>query len=565
VSLLTLLVLACSGGDPPPPPTDTPQADAGQDKDEKGKSKRKEIPAPEDVAAPPSDATKTASGLAYKVLTPGTGAEADKPTAISRVVVNYTGWTTDGKMFDSSESRGRPATFNLDAVVPGWTEGLQLMTTGQKNRLWIPEELAYKGQPGKPAGMLVFDIELVQAINPPPAPADVAAPPADAKKSPSGLFYKISDAGTGDDSPTERARVMVNFTVWKTDGTLVETTVTKGRPTNVQLNDKAMPGFVEAIQMLKRGGKGQFWLPQELAYKGEAGQARGHVGVRPAPAVVREPGPAAARRRRPAQGRQEDPLGPLVQGPRQGQGDRPPDRRVERDRPLHGLDDGRLDVRQLRPSRGQPADVRAQPGHPGLDQGRAADVQGREAPLLDPGRARVRASPAAPAGMLVFDVELLVVQEPPPIPAPPDVAAAPADATKTESGLMYKVLTPGEGAVKPEATSRVKVHYTGWTTDGKMFDSSVQRGEPAMFPLNGVIKGWTEGLQLMTEGQKNRFWIPADLAYGETPKRPGAPAGHARVRRGAARDRQGPGQAARPRVSRAPRGQRRRATSSLAT
>ena len=61
------------------------------------------------------------------------------------------------------------------------------------------------------------------------------------------------------------------------------------------------------------------------------------------------------------------------------------------------------------------------------------------------------------------------------------------------------------------------VHYSGWTTDGKLFDSSVKRGSPASFPLNRVIKGWTEGLQLMEVGEKRRFWIPADLAYGNSP------------------------------------------------
>ncbi len=525
MSLLTLLVLACSGGDPPPPPTDTPQADAGQDKDEKGKSKRKEIPAPEDVAAPPSDATKTASGLAYKVLTPGTGAEADKPTAISRVVVNYTGWTTDGKMFDSSESRGRPATFNLDAVVPGWTEGLQLMTTGQKNRLWIPEELAYKGQPGKPAGMLVFDIELVQAINPPPAPADVAAPPADAKKSPSGLFYKISDAGTGDDSPTERARVMVNFTVWKTDGTLVETTVTKGRPTNVQLNDKAMPGFVEAIQMLKRGGKGQFWLPQELAYKGEAGKPEGMLVYDLHLLSFENPVPPPPDVAGPPKDAKKTPSGLSYKALAKGKATDHPiaESSVTVNYTGWTTDGSMFDTST---KRGKPAEFPLNRVIPGWTEGMQLMSPGDKFRFWIPEDQAYKGQPGKPAGMLVFDVELLSYKNPPPpIPAPPDVAAAPADATKTESGLMYKVLTPGEGAVKPEATSRVMVHYTGWTTDGKMDDSSVQRGEPAMFPLNGVIKGWTEGLQLMTEGQKNRFWIPADLAYGETPKRPGAPAG----------------------------------------
>ena len=100
---------------------------------------------------------------------------------------------------------------------------------------------------------------------------------------------------------------------------------------------------------------------------------------------------------------------------------------------------------------------------------------------------------------------------------PPDVKAAPADAEKTASGLASKVLTKGTGTTKPIATDTVEVHYSGWTTDGKMFDSSVARGETTSFPLNGVIKGWTEGLQLMVEGEKRRFWIPANLAYGENP------------------------------------------------
>jgi FKBP-type peptidyl-prolyl cis-trans isomerase len=116
--------------------------------------------APADVAAPPADAEKTASGLASKVLTPGKG--GDKPGPTSVVTVHYTGWTTDGKGFDSSVVRGRPATFPLNGVIAGWTEGLQLMTVGEERRFWIPEDLAYKGRPGKPAGMLVFDVELLE-------------------------------------------------------------------------------------------------------------------------------------------------------------------------------------------------------------------------------------------------------------------------------------------------------------------------------------------------------------------------------------------------------------------
>jgi peptidylprolyl isomerase len=261
-----------------PAPAPTPPPVAAEKKAELPPPDPNDIPAPADVAAPPADAEKTASGLASKVLQKGTGTE--KPTAEDTVKVHYTGWMINGRMFDSSVKRGEPATFPLKRVIKGWTEGLQLMVVGEKRRFWIPANLAY----------------------------------------------------------------------------------------------------------------------------GE---------------VARRPG--------------------------------------------------------------------------------------------------------GPSGMLVFDVELLGISKAPAVPA--DVSAAPKDAKKTKSGLAYKVLQKGKGKDRPKETSTVEVHYTGWTTDGKMFDSSVMRGEPATFPLKGVIKGWTEGVQLMVVGEKTRFWIPGDLAYGDTPSRPGAPAG----------------------------------------
>ena len=107
---------------------------------------------------------------------------------------------------------------------------------------------------------------------------------------------------------------------------------------------------------------------------------------------------------------------------------------------------------------------------------------------------------------------------------PEDVKAQPASAQKTPTGLAYRLIKKGTGTQSPKATDTVVVNYTGWTTDGKMFDSSITRGQPATFKLNQVIPGWTEGVQLMHEGETVRFWIPAALAYGSKP-RAGAPAG----------------------------------------
>jgi FKBP-type peptidyl-prolyl cis-trans isomerase len=118
--------------------------------------------APRDVAAPPADALKTASGLASKVLIVGLGTV--HPNTESTVTVNYIGWTTEGKMVDASALSGGPATFKMTQVIPGWTEGVQLMVKGEKRRFWIPAKLAYGENPsgGNPSGMLVFDIELLE-------------------------------------------------------------------------------------------------------------------------------------------------------------------------------------------------------------------------------------------------------------------------------------------------------------------------------------------------------------------------------------------------------------------
>jgi peptidylprolyl isomerase len=262
------------------------------------------------------------------------------------------------------------------------------------------------------ASLLVVPAAVSQPIEPlgstrpsaPAAPADVAEAPPQATKTQSGLAWKILAKAKGTTHPGPHDKVIVNFTGWTPEGEVIASSIPDGEPWTF-LMEELSKGLAEGLRLMATREKRRLWIPADLAA---------------------------------------------------------------------------------------------------------------------PGRPKRR----GPAGPAVFDVELVeVVKMPDPIPVPDDVDAAPADAKRTPSGLAYKFLKRGKGKERPKASSTVEVHYSGWTRDGTLFDSSVQRGKSASFPLNGVIAGWTEGVQLMVVGDKVRFWIPSALAYGDTPSRPGAPVG----------------------------------------
>jgi FKBP-type peptidyl-prolyl cis-trans isomerase len=230
------------------------------------------LPAPEDVAEPPENAGRTQTGLASRVITPGEGEV--KPTARDVVTVHYTGWTTDGEMFDSSRVRGQPATFPLDRVIPGWSEGVGLMVVGETRRLWIPEQLAYGGRPGAPQGMLVFDVELLDIQQPWKAPDDVAAPPADADRTDSGLASRVLRAGEGDRKPGPTSIVTVHYTGWTTDGQMFDSSYNRGQPTSFPLN-QVIAGWTEGLQLMQVGERRRLWIPEDLAYGGQPGRPQG--------------------------------------------------------------------------------------------------------------------------------------------------------------------------------------------------------------------------------------------------------------------------------------------------
>jgi FKBP-type peptidyl-prolyl cis-trans isomerase len=224
--------------------------------------------APEPITNDKAGAASTQVGSTGSA--PGTGKAHPGPS--DQVKVNYTGWTAaDGKMFDSSVTRGEPAGFRADGVIKGWTEGLQLMTTGEKARFWIPGKLAYgdKAAPGMPSGMLVFDVELLDvtgAPKPPAVPADVKAVPANATKTSSGLAYRVLEKGKGPAKhPGPTDRVTVNYSGWTTDGKMFDSSVTRGQPASFGLNG-VIKGWTEGVQLMSPGDKFRFWIPGDLAY-----------------------------------------------------------------------------------------------------------------------------------------------------------------------------------------------------------------------------------------------------------------------------------------------------------
>jgi FKBP-type peptidyl-prolyl cis-trans isomerase len=475
--------------------------------------------APVDVRKPPRDAATTPSGLRYVVLKAGTGNDAS-PNAWARVTVDYTGWQADGTVIASTSARGRPELVRLNRdTMPGWREVLQQMHTGETVRVWIPQKLAWDGAEGKPKGALTYDLRLLAFTDAVPPPDDLAGPSGSAVTRPSGLAYRVLEPGTGD-RPTSDAIVEVNYTGWTADGAMFDTTTTRGRPMRFALS-QVIPGWAEVLPLVHQGETVRVWVPDALAYGGQPGKPAGPL-VFDLELVSFVDGPATPPdlATPPANGRRS-PGGVTVRTLEAGSGT------------VHPIDGAKVEVRysgwttdgkmfDSTELRGEPATFRLGGAVPkGLVEGIELMVEGERARMWIP-EELAATRPGTPRGTMVSDVELLGFDNPVVVDAPPDVAAPPPDATRTASGLAYRVLQRGTGVVHPTADARVVVHYSGWTTDGRMVDSSVGRGEPATFPLSGVIRGWTEGVQLMVVGEVTRFWIPVDLAYQN---RPGRPAG----------------------------------------
>ena len=241
--------------------------------------------APKDVAEPPKRAKRTQSGLATLVLKKGTG--KGHPGKFDKVKVNYTGWTPDGRMFDSSASHGQAMQVPVNHLIHGFAEGVQLMVPGEKRRLWVPGKLGYgeKGEaeqaPRQPLGMLVFDVELVSFEKAPPVPAapnDVGRIPSDAIRSDSGLAWRVLNDGIGTEKPIETSVVEISYTLWTIDGEVVESSVLRGGTDTVGIS-RLVPGWTEGMMQMVEGERRIFWIPEDLAYRGDPHRPKGMLVV----------------------------------------------------------------------------------------------------------------------------------------------------------------------------------------------------------------------------------------------------------------------------------------------
>jgi FKBP-type peptidyl-prolyl cis-trans isomerase len=226
-------------------------------------------PPPADLGSPPASAQHLDDGLVTRLLAAGTGSE--KPGASDVLRLRYTAWRSDGSLIGHLDAP-RTIVVPVQKMLPGWREAALMMVVGEKRRSWVPASL---GDGKIPVGdQFVFDTELVEIIHQPQVPEDVAATPADATITKSGLAYKVLRHGTGTSHPTARDTVVVHYSGWTTDGRRFDSSVVRGEPTEFGLRD-VIRGWTEGLQLMTVGEKARFWIPAKLAYGNERGKPHG--------------------------------------------------------------------------------------------------------------------------------------------------------------------------------------------------------------------------------------------------------------------------------------------------
>lgn len=217
-------------------------------------------------SAAPAAAMRSEDGLQWQVLSPRTGNAT--PDDSDYVTLDYTGWNQGGEIFDSTARHPALRIFAVGKLFPGLRRSVAGMAVGEKRRVWIPATLAPKGSP------IVMDVELRDITNPATAPADVAAPPASAQRSKSGLAWIVLKPSSAGSHPRRNGWVTVNYTGWTGDGKMFDTSYISGQSSSFNL-EQVIPGWREGLQLMSPGEKRRFWIPEKAAYHGQPGMPAG--------------------------------------------------------------------------------------------------------------------------------------------------------------------------------------------------------------------------------------------------------------------------------------------------
>jgi len=223
---------------------------------------------------PPAEAAETHSGLFTLTLSEGTGATG--PRSDDSASIRYTAWAADGSVMKRVEPSARPHRVSMADLPFGWAQGLRMMRVGETRRLWIPAPLGYTDPGDDRAGRLLVDVELVgvhRSAARPRTPRNLAQPPADATRLPSGLAYEIVTGGHGTRNPGPDDLVRLQYTAWTQQGVAFRSSHRRGsermRPRDL------IEGWGQAIQHMVEGQRIRAWIPESLAYRGQAGQPAG--------------------------------------------------------------------------------------------------------------------------------------------------------------------------------------------------------------------------------------------------------------------------------------------------
>ncbi len=368
----------------------------------------------------------TASGLQYQVIKEGTGPKA---TLQDIVVTHYTGTLMNGKVFDSSIDRGKPASFPLKNVIKGWQEGIQLMSVGARYRLFVPAEMGYGGENSPasipPNSVLIFDVELLEIQKEDPALAN------------------------GKTQMSYSYGYMVGQSLQKLEFSDKEKDVNQF----VQGFAKGFSAIEEDMMTIETLLKARVESKTPAVDDEAAKKIAFALGFSSSASIARQLGAVATE-----------------------------------------FDFNGIGLGYTTALKGEASKY--------TDEEMNNFLKAYFEPKQQQIQAQLQAEAEAAALVNITAGEKFMEEN-----------------TKVEgvqimaNGMQYIVLKEGEG-LKPTLQDKVTTHYHGTLIDGTVFDSSVERGEPATFPLNAVIKGWQEGIPLMSVGAKYKFFIPAALAYG---------------------------------------------------